>query len=338
MLDSFYKIFIFPIEWIMKVILDSLYSITDSYGLSIIFLSILINILILPFYYIAENLALKHKKKLLTFKPRADLIKKVFRGQERHFYLKTLYKVNNYHPSSSLKGSLGLLLQVPFFIAAFHFLGNYESFNNNSFLIIDDLGRSDGLFFGINLLPILMTTISLFSGYIYSRNKMNSGKVQLYILSVFFLVFLYFESSALLIYWTVNNIFSLTKIWIETIIKTNIVKDRLLKFLLVIANKIKQSKPINFLIYDIYCQSTILFFGLIFIYKAIPIAASDTGMYGAEYKFVILNLTIFFLSSITLALIFSRFLNRNWRDFTMKLIAFGSFSGLFFSFVMPIEM
>ena len=76
LLDLFYKIFLFPIEWLMKVILEALYALTDNYGLSIIFLSILINILTLPFYYVAEHLKIQHKKKIEALKPKIDLLKK----------------------------------------------------------------------------------------------------------------------------------------------------------------------------------------------------------------------------------------------------------------------
>ena len=117
-----------------KTILEAFYTLTDNYGLSIIFLSILINIFITPLHYIADFLGVQHKKRLEIIKPKIDLLKKEFTGQERHLYLQTLYRVNNYHPLSNLKASVGLLFQIPFFFAAFHLLGNFESFENNSFL------------------------------------------------------------------------------------------------------------------------------------------------------------------------------------------------------------
>ena len=322
----------------MVIILEAIHTLTNDYGLSIIFLSILINIIIIPLHYVGDFLAIQHKRKLVTLKPKIDLLRNEFKGQEQHLYLKTLYRVNNYHPLSSLKASIGLILQVPFFIAAFHLLGNYGSFDNNSFLIISDLGQPDRLLFGINLLPILMTVISLFSSYVYSKKSLKSEKFQLYSLSLLFLILLYFESSALLIYWTVGNIFSLSRNWIEERIKTNSIRDNLIKILVTLAHTLKRNNQIKFIINNIYFQSSLLFFGLIFVYKAIPIAASDTGMYGADYKFVVLNLLIFFLSSITITLILYRFINNKWRDILMRLIAFGAFSGLFFSFIMPFEI
>ena len=337
-MDLFYQAFLFPIEWLMRVILEAFYILTDNYGLSIIFLSILINIFITPLHYIADFLGVQHKKRLEIIKPKIDLLKKEFTGQERHLYLQTLYRVNNYHPLSNLKGSVGLLFQIPFFFAAFHLLGNYESFNNNSFFIIKDLGKPDGLFFGANFLPFLMTLVSLLSSYIFSINKSNSEKFPLIVLSIFFLIILYFESSALLIYWTVSNIFSLIKNWVEEKIQFNFVRHTILNFLSSIKKTLKRNTKLKFIINNIYCQASILFFGLIFLYKAIPIAASDTGMYGANYQFVVLNLILFFLLSIAISVSLYYFLGNKWRDILMKLLTFGALLGLFFSFVMPFEI
>ena len=125
----------------MQVILEALYALTDNYVLSIIFLSISINILLIPFQYIAEFWETQHNNKLKYLKPKINLLKEEFKGQERHLYLRTLYRIYNYRTTDSLKASFGLLLQIPFFFAAFYFLGNYDSFNGISFSAINDLGE-----------------------------------------------------------------------------------------------------------------------------------------------------------------------------------------------------
>ena len=45
-------------------------------------------------------------------------IQKTFRGVERFMMLQALYRLNGYKPFYALKGSLPLLLEIPFFIAA----------------------------------------------------------------------------------------------------------------------------------------------------------------------------------------------------------------------------
>jgi hypothetical protein len=114
-----------------------------------------------------------------------------------------------------LRSSLGLIIQIPFFIAAYHFIVSLEQLKNVSFLFIKDLSMSDGaLQFGgmtVNILPILMTVINLVSGAVYTCGFAPKEKAQLYGMAAVFLVLLYNSPSALVLYWTANNLFSLAK-------------------------------------------------------------------------------------------------------------------------------
>ncbi|MHC6201912.1 hypothetical protein ACYULU_01805 [Breznakiellaceae bacterium SP9] len=63
----------------------------------------------------------------------------------------------------------------------------------------------------INVLPILMTAINCISGTIYTKGFPLRDKLQLYGMALVFLVLLYNSPAALVLYWTLNNIFSLVK-------------------------------------------------------------------------------------------------------------------------------
>ena len=129
--------------------------------------------------------------------------------------LQTYYRQNNYKPSSILKGSVSLLLEIPFFIAAYNFLSHAGVLNGFSFGPFVDMGKPDGLIkiagLSINLLPILMTTINIISSMIYTKGLPTSSKVQLYGMAGIFLILLYNSPAALVFYWTLNNLFSLVK-------------------------------------------------------------------------------------------------------------------------------
>ena len=210
-----YMIFIYPLEFLMKTILEFSHSLTDNYGLSIITLSIIVNIILLPLYYMAEKWKAKDKAIQDSMKSEIDNIKKHYKGQERHFYIQTIYRRHKYHPLSSIKASIGFLIQIPFFFAAFHLLSNYQALNGVSFGILKDLGNPDHLISGINILPIVMTIVNLLSAYIYIELLNKSEKIQLFALAFIFLVVLYNEPAGLLLYWTMNNVFSLMKNIIE---------------------------------------------------------------------------------------------------------------------------
>ena len=93
-----YMIFIYPLEWLMKTILEFSYSITDNYGLSIIILSVIVNIILLPLYYMAEKWKAKDKAIQDNMKPEIDSIKKHYNGQERHFWECNKFCVNTSKP------------------------------------------------------------------------------------------------------------------------------------------------------------------------------------------------------------------------------------------------
>jgi len=215
MLEILYYIFIFPLESGMKFVLVQTYNIFNNYGISIVLMSLAVNIALLPLYYLAEHWQGKEREIRNKMQPELDKINNAFKGEKRYYYTKAVYKRFNYHPISSIRVSFGFLIQVPFFIAAYHFLSHYEGVAGIPFLFINDLSQPDKLLkfknFAVNILPFVMTIINILSAYIYTKNLRKSDKIQLWLLALLFLLLLYNLSSALVLYWTFNNIFSLIK-------------------------------------------------------------------------------------------------------------------------------
>jgi YidC/Oxa1 family membrane protein insertase len=209
--NVFYTLIIFPIEQIIELCYFFALRFTNSSGFSIIVLSAAISTIILPIYLMAENKQKAERDKQKQMKGKIDKIKAVFKGDERYMLTSTFYRQNNYHPIYALRNSIDLFIQIPFFIAAYHFLHNLEALNGQSFIFFKDLGAPDRLLGNINLLPILMTVVNCVSGMIYSRGLLVKEKIQLYGTALVFLVLLYNSPSALVLYWTCNNIYNLVK-------------------------------------------------------------------------------------------------------------------------------
>ncbi|MCT7523249.1 YidC/Oxa1 family membrane protein insertase [Aliarcobacter cryaerophilus] len=220
-MELLYTIFLLPIETIMKLVLELAYNFTNNYGVAIILLSIIINIALIPIYNMAEKWREKDKAIRDSMKFTLDKIKQNYKGKERYFYTQALYKIHNYSPISSVKASAGFLIQIPFFFAAFSLLSDYEPIAGVGFWILSDLSQADGLLFGLNLLPFIMTAVNLLAAYVYINKFDKNEKYQLWGIAILFLVLLYTQASALLLYWTFNNIFSLFKNLIEKYIKIN---------------------------------------------------------------------------------------------------------------------
>ena len=204
-----------PLQLVFEVIYTMADRIIDSPGLSIIVLSLFMNFLILPLYMRADAIQEEEHALEKKLQKGVDHIKKTFRGDERMMMLQTYYRQNHYKPVYVLRSATSLFLQIPFFMAAYSFLSNLQLLNGVSFGPIQDLSRPDGLLqiagISVNILPVIMTTINLISCVIFTKGSPWKAKIQLYVMALFFLVFLYGSPSGLVFYWTLNNVFSLVK-------------------------------------------------------------------------------------------------------------------------------
>jgi YidC/Oxa1 family membrane protein insertase len=215
MIFFFYTLIIFPLVQLIELAYLFVYRVFESPGIAILGVSIVVSIGTLPLYFIAEKHQQTERDIQKRLKPKIDKIKKVFRGDEQYLILSTYYRQNHYHPVYALRNTFGLLIQIPFFIAAYSYLSHLKAIQSISFFFIKNLGTPDGLLsigdFNINILPIVMTLINCISGTVYAKGLGLKDKVQIYGMSILFLLLLYNSPSGLVLYWTMNNIFSLGK-------------------------------------------------------------------------------------------------------------------------------
>ena len=214
-LSVLYTLIISPLELLFEVIFTIANRIIENEGLSIIVLSLAINFLVLPLYKRADELQTEERDIQAKMAYRIKRTKQTFKGDERFFMLQEYYRINNYKPIYALKSSASLLLQIPFFIAAYRLLSGMQSLKGMQFGFIQDLGKEDAMFtigsFPVNVLPILMTLINVITGIIYTKGHPLKSKIQVYGLAAVFLILLYRSPSGLVFYWLLNNVFSLVK-------------------------------------------------------------------------------------------------------------------------------
>lgn len=215
MLNALFNIIIAPVIQILEFFFTLFFEITNNHGLAVIGLSIVVTLCTLPLYMVAEQWQEKEREIQENLKPGTKRIKKFFKGDEQYMILTTFYKQNHYHPLMALRSSFSLLIQIPFFIAAYTFLSHLEALKGVSFLFIKDFGNPDATFkigsFYINVLPIAMTLINCISGALYSKGHGINEKIQIFGCAAVFLLLLYNSPAGLVVYWTMNNIFSLVK-------------------------------------------------------------------------------------------------------------------------------
>ncbi|MDL2210385.1 YidC/Oxa1 family membrane protein insertase [Desulfovibrio sp. OttesenSCG-928-O18] len=215
MLDFLFYLCIQPLETAMRAVLFFAHTLTGSWGASLVLMSLAVNVALIPVYHLAETWQEAERAVQRNMAPKLAEIKDVFSGRERYMYTRALYRLHGYSPVYALRTSFGLLIQIPFFFAAYHLLNAAPELAGVPWLFIADLSRPDALIalgsWRVNLLPFVMTFANLISAAVYTARLTGREKTQLYGLAALFLVLLYPSSAALLIYWTCNNLFSLGK-------------------------------------------------------------------------------------------------------------------------------
>ena len=220
-LQAIYQFLFGPLELFFEVVYGVAFHIVDgNAGAAVIPLSLCLNFLLLPLYNRADAIQREEHDRQQLMSPGVEHINRVFKGDERYMMLQAFYRVHAYKPLYALRSSLPLLLEIPFFVAAYHFLSNLADFHNTPFGPLANLAAPDGLLklgsVSLNLLPILMTAVNIVSSRIYAKDLSRKDKLQLYGMALIFLVLLYNSPSGLVFYWTLNNIFSLFKNIVNT--------------------------------------------------------------------------------------------------------------------------
>lgn len=212
MLDSLFYLFIQPFVYFISSFVDIFYPILSINAfVGIVLVSLFVQIICQPIYRTAQHFIDKDNIKIADMKWRIDTIIKHFAGQERRMLLNTYYRQNHFHPLlSSFKNSFVILIQVPFFLAA------YKVFTRSGTLfqspVFNQINESFSLFsFQINVLPIVMTVVNIVSVFIFLKHATITAKMKACLLPAVFLILLYYAPPEIVIYWLLNNVYSLLR-------------------------------------------------------------------------------------------------------------------------------
>ncbi len=204
------KTLLFPLIWLLKTVYLGIVGLCGSYGFSLLILSVVNSALML---WLGSLISRYPKREALVQSLMAPKLREIRSEPDaalRHAQTTELYKRYAYHPILALRSALPLLLQLPFLFAAYHALSNLPVLQGQSFTLFQDLSKPDALLYGINLLPILMTLVNIITALITPGFTVKD-KLQAVAIAGLFFVLLYNAASALLIFWTMNNIIYLIK-------------------------------------------------------------------------------------------------------------------------------
>lgn len=185
------------LEDIMLQMLNFINTYTKSYGLSIIALTVLIKLILLPLSFQQFN----SMKKLQEIAPQQKKLQQKYKNDKEKLNteLMKLYQENKINP---MGGCLPLLIQFPFIIALFGLLRDFN-FGQSGFLWIADLGKPDTTY----ILPILAGITTYLSSKIATPpNPDNPSNNMNIVMSIFIAWMSVNFASGLALYWVVSNI------------------------------------------------------------------------------------------------------------------------------------
>jgi len=188
-----------------------------NYGLSIIFLTILVKILFWPL----THKSYKSMGEMKKLQPRLMKLKEKYKNdrQAMNKEMMTLYRTYKINPMS---GCLPMIIQLPVFFALFRVLGSAIELRHAPFFLwIDDLSAPDRLFsfpFSVPLMspPYGVPVLTLLMGAsMFLQQKMTptpgdpaQAKMMMMLPLIFTFFFINFPSG-LVLYWLVNNLISI---------------------------------------------------------------------------------------------------------------------------------
>ena len=186
-----------------------------SWGLAVVVLTVLLRTMIWPLY----NRSNRTMKRMAKLKPEIDKLKEKHPDdpQKMNQEMMKLYRTYGVNP---LGGCLPMFAQLPIFFGFYSMLLHAVEMRGQEFLWVADLSQPDtiGHLLGIpiNPLPIVMA-ITSFAQMAMMPNT-GGDKTQMMIMKLmpfFFLFICYNFASALALYWTVSNVFSIGQTWLS---------------------------------------------------------------------------------------------------------------------------
>ncbi len=186
-----------PMLWLMRVA----HSVVPSWGLAIIFLTIIVKLITLPF----THSSMKQMRRMSELKPRIDELQKKHKDDKVALNQATmeLYKREKINP---LGGCLPMLIQMPIWIALYRTIYSaVDLYQAPLGLWIADLSSRDPYF----VLPVLLGVIMWVNQKITPvSGDPTQAKIMLWMMPIMFSAMMMFLPSGLVFYILINTVLS----------------------------------------------------------------------------------------------------------------------------------
>lgn len=191
--------FVYPMSWLIKYFADMF----NSYGLSIVVVTIMARLLLLPL----NVKQLRSSKAMQDVQPQLKEIQKKYSSKDATTQQKlqketmALFKENGVNP---LAGCLPIFVQMPILIAMYH-----------AILRTDEISGHTFLWFALDSPDMILPLLAGGATFLQQKLMMAGSPaaqnpqmmVMLYVMPIMITVFAYFFPAALALYWVIGNVF-----------------------------------------------------------------------------------------------------------------------------------
>ncbi len=198
---------VYPLSWLIKEVAAFF---GDNYGLSIILVTIVIRIVILPLM-IKQT---KSSKAMQALQPEMTKLREKYSAKDQKTQQKLQQEMMNLfkeHQVNPLAGCLPIFIQMPILFAFYHAISRTGEINAHQFLWFD-LGLPDPYY----ILPLIAGITTFIQQKMMMVADNPQMKVMLYVMPVMIVSFAIYFPSALALYWVVGNIFMIVQTYFIT--------------------------------------------------------------------------------------------------------------------------
>ncbi len=204
---------------VFSILISFIYGYIPNFGVAIIIMTLMVKLVTFPL----NNKQIKSAKKMQLLQPEMKKIQNKYKDdkEKQNRAVQEFMKENNMNP---LAGCLPLLVQFPVLIGVFRLLREPDQFLNMdvinpylfqqaeiiNLLVVPNIGFDN--FFSQISIYYIFPLIAGATTYLYSKMSMpadSSQKMLMYMMPVMITVFSFSFPVGLVIYWIMNNVFSI---------------------------------------------------------------------------------------------------------------------------------
>ena len=194
---------LWPISKVLFWILDNVHKVLGNWGWSIIVLTLLVKIALMPI----ANKSYQSMAKMRAVAPRLQALKEEY-GDDRMRMSQEMMRIYKEEKVNPMAGCLPVLLQMPIFLALYWVLVESVQLRHAPWIgWIRDLSSMDPLF----ILPLIMGAAMFFQQMLNPQPQDPMQARVMKFMPIIFTVFMLFFPAGLVLYWTVNNLFSMAQ-------------------------------------------------------------------------------------------------------------------------------